>query len=265
MKKVIFLLAIFLVGSVAFAQQSPTGQGPTVLNGGMAAPNWANVFAQSPAKNNLGGPGLGRHNLQDATTQQPLGCETCHLPHTASTYGSSFLWAWSTVPVIVTTYQTDSNPSGVLLAPPTSGTTATLRSGNVRSMLCLSCHDGASASANGVLAGVTSTGTPYPLLMTSGGVGSLGAQHPVDAGVPVNCDYQQPVPANALATSADSASGNIGLDKLPLWDTAFNVECSTCHDQHNDYQSNQGPAGGVPFLRVANTNGTYLCRECHNQ
>jgi len=51
---------------------------------------------------------------------------------------------------------------------------------------------------------------------------------------------------------------------LPVWDAQLHVECGTCHDVHNDYPANNGTFGGIPFLRVANTNGTYLCRECHN-
>ncbi len=266
MKKTILLLATLLLASmVVFAQQSPTGQGPSDLNGGLIN-NWNNLAPQMPAQNNNGGPGLGRHNLLDATTNTPLGCESCHLPHTAPVYGASFLWAWKTLPSLVMTYETDTNPSGMLVTPPTGMAASGTRSGNVRSMLCLSCHDGTSASANGIIGSVTSTGSPYPLLNTSGGVGDLGGEHPVDALVPPNSDYQQPVPAQTtLSATPDSVSAYIGVDKLPLWDNAYNVECSSCHDQHNDYQTNQGAAGGFPFLRVANTDGTYLCRECHNK
>lgn len=266
MKKTILLLAILLVvGALAFAQQSPIGQGTSVLNGGVIE-NWNNLAPQMPAKNNNGGPGLGRHNLLDATTNSPLGCETCHLPHTAPAYGASFLWAWKTVPTAVMTYQTDTNPAGMLVTPPTGLGASGTRSGNVRSMLCLSCHDGTSASANGIIGSVTANGMPWPLLTTSGGVGSLGGEHPVDAMVPPNTDYQQPIPATtSLSATPDSVTAYIGVDKLPLWDAIYNVECESCHDQHNDYQTNQGVAGGVPFLRVANTDGTYLCRECHNK
>jgi len=59
------------------------------------------------------------------------------------------------------------------------------------------------------------------------------------------------------------SSGTIGLDLLPVWDAQLHVECGTCHDVHNDYPANNGTFGGIPFLRVANTNGTFLCRECH--
>lgn len=262
MKKAL-LLATLLVVSVAVAQQSPTGQGPTALNGGLIQNFNATLAGAGP--NNSGGPGLGRHDLQNANTLTPLGCESCHLPHTAPMYGRTFLWAWSNVPALVTTYQTDTNPTGMLLTPPTVGAYNTLRSGNTRSMLCLTCHDGATASANGIIGAVTSSGAPFPLLTSSAGVGDMGAQHPVDAVVPVTTDFQQPVPVLGSVVGMNSASATIGNDALPLWDVDFRVQCTTCHDQHNDYQSNQGAAGGVPFLRVANTNGTYLCRQCHNK
>jgi hypothetical protein len=246
-------LAMLLVASVAFAQNGNLqGQGHTVMNGGMlSTPGW---FTGS-GPNNQGGPGLGRHDLQDANTHLPIGCESCHLPHTTSTYGKSFLWAWKTVPTYVTTYVTETNPAGALVTP-------TAGSGNTRSMLCLTCHDGTSASANGVTASVTSNGVPYPLLTTVGGAGSLGAEHPVDAIVPITRDYVQPVVLGSPGMY--SATATIGIDALPLWDAQYHVECGTCHDVHNDYTANNGRFGGMLFLRVANTNGTYLCRECHN-
>jgi hypothetical protein len=165
------------------------------------------------------------------------------------------MWAWRNVPTNVTTYVTATNPSGALVTP--NGTT-----GNARSMLCLTCHDGTSASANGVTANVSLSGAPYPLLNTSGGIGNLGTEHPVDAIFPNSSDYVQPVVLGSLGMPGPTAT--VGVDDLPLWDAAHHVECGTCHDVHNDYTANNGSAGGIKFLRVANTNGTYLCRECHN-
>ncbi len=251
-KGLMLLLAMLLVASVAFAQRGNfQGQGATVLNGGILSTPGG--FTGS-GPNDQGSPGLGRHDLQDANTRLPLGCESCHLPHTASTYGKSFFWAWKAVPTYVTTYVTATNPAGALVTP--NGTT-----GNSRSMLCLTCHDSTSASANGITASVTSNGVPYPLLTTVGGTGSLGTEHPVDAIVPSTRDYVQPAVLGSLGIY--SATATIGIDALPLWDAQYHVECGTCHDVHNDYTANSGRFGGIPFLRVANTNGTYLCRECH--
>jgi len=256
MKKMLMVaLATLLVASVAFAQgQSPTGQGPTDLNGGLTSTPGVGFNGAGP--NNQGGPGLGRHDLQDANTLKPLGCETCHLPHTSPTYGTSFLWAWRNVPSSLPTYVTATNPSGKLVTP--SGI-----SGNSRSMLCFSCHDGTSASANGITAAVTFNGTPYPLLNTSGGTSTgLQTEHPVDAIFPSTSDYVQPAVLGSLGMYGTTAT--VGIDALPLWDSQYHVECGTCHDVHNDYPADNGSFGGVPFLRVANTYGTYLCRECHN-
>jgi len=250
-KKLMLALAMLLVASVTFAQ-IPSGQGPTVLNGGILS-SPGGFTGSGP--NNQGGPGLGRHGLQAADTHLPIGCESCHLPHTTPTYGKSFMWAWRTIPTYVTTYVTATNPSGALVTP-------TARTGNTRSMLCLTCHDGTSASANGVTAAVTLNGVPYPLLTTVGGTGSLGTEHPVDAIFPTTSDYVQPAILGSLGMYGTTAT--VGVDALPLWDAAHHVECGTCHEVHNDYTANNGTFGGIPFLRVANTNGTYLCRECHN-
>ncbi|MGO9108211.1 MAG: hypothetical protein ACLP9L_03165 [Thermoguttaceae bacterium] len=250
-KRLMLGLAMLLVASVAFAQRGNfQAQGATVLNGGILSTPGG--FAGS-GPNNQGGPGLGRHDLKDNVNGKILGCESCHLPHTAPIYGKSFLWAWKTVPTNIPTYVTGTNPSGALVTP--NGTT-----GNSRSVLCLTCHDGTSASANGVVAAVTFNGTPYALVNTSGGA-SLGlqSQHPVDAVFPITRDYVQPVAAAGMF----GARGTVGIDSLPVWDCALRVECGTCHDAHKDYTANNGANGGIPFLRVANTNGTYLCRECH--
>jgi len=251
-RKSMFVLAILAIASFAFAQQTPTGQGPTDLNGGLTSTPGG--FTGS-GPNNQGGPGLGRHDLKDNINGNILGCETCHLPHTSPTYGKSFLWAWRNVPTNITTYVTTTNPSGALVTP--NGT-----SGNTRSMLCFSCHDGTSASANGITAAVTFNGAPYPLINTTGGTGSLGTEHPVDAIFPTTSDYVQPAILGSLGLYGTTATA--GIDALPLWDSVYHVECGTCHDVHNDYPTDAGTFGGVPFLRVANTNGTYLCRECHN-
>lgn len=256
MKKMMVLLAVILVASVAFAQQSPAGQGPTVINGGI--PQDFSVVAPGAGPNNLGGPGLGRHDLKNANTQEALGCESCHLPHTApASTGKAFLWAWSSIPTSITTYVTDTNPAATLTGPIARANAAS------RSLLCLTCHDSASANANGITGGVLyGVAGPYPMLTTVGGVGDMGTEHPVNAVVPVSIGYQPAAPV--APGSVISATANIGTDSLPLW-TNNTVQCATCHDPHNDYTSDQGAAGGVPFLRVANTNGTYLCRECHNQ
>jgi hypothetical protein len=262
MKKLLLVGAILLAASVALAQANPSGQGNSDLNGGLQE-SWSGVVAGA-GPNNLGGPGLGRHDLK-TTAGQPLGCESCHLPHTATTYGASFLWAWTTVPTVVATYSTETNLGGALTSP-------TGRSGNDRSMLCLSCHDGTSVAANNIIASNTANGLPYALINTGGGLNpDLSTQHPVDAIVPATADYAQPTQLTVLGTAA--AVAVIGTDSLPLWSSnsiasvgaAGRVECTTCHDPHNDYTSDQGVNGGAPFLRVANTNGVVLCRECHNQ
>jgi hypothetical protein len=260
------LLTIVLFAALAFAQDSlPTaqlntgggntqGQGPTILNGGIAE-----SFTNVPGAIGASGPGLGRHDILESNTQQPLGCETCHLPHTAPVYGASFLWAWSQIPTTVSTYVTETNVAVTLTSAALS---TNPRNGNARSILCLTCHDATSASANGISGA-------FGLLATTGTyTGSLGSEHPVEASVPLNGDYNQPVAVTgSLANSGDAVVATIGADSLPLWtgQGQNDVECSSCHDQHADWQYNNGASGGYPFLRVANTGGTYLCRECHKK
>jgi hypothetical protein len=252
-RKLMIVLAMLAIASFAFAQQTPIGQGPTDLNGGLTSTPGGFSGA---GPNNQGGPGLGRHDLKDNVNGNQLGCETCHLPHTSPTYGKSFLWAWRNMPTVLTTYITTVNPAGSLVTPTGIG-------GNSRSMLCFSCHDGTSASSNGVTAAVTFNGAPYPLVNSGVSTTGLQTEHPVDAIFPSTSDYVQPITGAGLFGS----TGGVGVDTLPVWTGntgPLSVECGTCHDVHNDYPANNGTFGGIPFLRVANTNGTYLCRECHN-
>jgi len=258
-KKLVLVLAMLLVAFFAFAQKSPSGQGPTILNGGLTSVPGGFPGAGPP--NNPLYPGLGRHDLKDATTGNPIGCESCHIPHTAPTWGTAFNWAWTALPVTLYTYYTTLNPSGSLTQPVSGvGPASAVPSGNARSMLCFSCHDGTSATNNGVVGGVTFNGTPYALVTTSTGTGSLGNQHPVDAAVPTTGDYVQPVVSSGLYGSDHT----IGTQSLPMWNNR--VECGTCHDVHNDYTTSGGGlgTGGIPFLRQDNTYGTVLCRQCHN-
>jgi len=263
-QKLVLVLGILMVASVAFAQ-NPPGQGPTYLNGGLTGTPGG--FTGS-GPNNQGGPGLGRHDLWSTATSRPLGCERCHLPHTAPTWGATFLWAWRNMPTMnLPTYETPTNPSGYLAPVPTAVTGPPI--GNSRSMLCFSCHDGTSMNANNIQGGNTYNGTPYPLINSGTNPNGLQTEHPVDAIFPNRTDYAQPV----LVTGGwyDEVA-YVGIDQLPLWyagapghvTTSPGVECGTCHDVHNDYTADNGPNGGIPFLRVANTYGTYLCRECHN-
>jgi len=270
-QKLMLVLAMVLVAAVALAQNtgaaSPIGQGPTDLNGGMLSqPNGGPPGA---GPNNQSGPGLGRHDLLGGPSgTTPLGCETCHLPHTSPTYGTSFMWAWKNLPATLNTYSTQTNSGGALTAPPSGpGQYIHGPTGNARSMLCFSCHDAFSVSANGVTAAnVFGAGAALPYPLTNSGVSPNGltTQHPVDAIFPPAAagDYVQPQPLGAYG--AYGATATVGIDALPLWDSAYHVECGTCHDVHNDYTVNNGNMGGIPFLRVANTYGTYLCRECHN-
>jgi nitrate/TMAO reductase-like tetraheme cytochrome c subunit len=251
MKKLFVLVVILLAASFMMAQP-----GKTVL-GGNIVENWNNM-APNAGPNPLGGPGLGRHDLWSATNGSPLGCETCHLPHTAPTFGAAYLWAYKVVPASVQTYITTKNATGSMTFTGVRTASAT------RSILCMSCHDGASANTNGINGNVAKNGLPYALTQV-GSTAGLSNQHPVDALVPNNLDYAIVTPVTSTVDSADSISATIGTNSLPLWGTDYRVECTSCHDQHNDYTVDQGVQGGAPFLRVANSTGVELCRSCHNK
>lgn len=163
-------------------------------------------------------------------------CLPCHTPHHADTsVGGAPLWNHTVTSATYTLYNSltlDANdlgqPDGV-------------------SKLCLSCHDGTVAidSFGGA------TGTSFV-----GGGENLGTDMADDH--PLSFTYD---PALATAdgglfdptTATTSLGGTIDNDLL----FGAKVECSSCHDVHNQF-------GNQSLLKIANS-GSDLCLTCHNK
>ena len=172
-------------------------------------------------------------------------CEVCHAPHNATT--AQPLWDHDTAvgstfsPYVNASIQaTDlGNPGGV-------------------SLLCLSCHDGATNIAGfdgGV--GIVVMGdaaTNYPTRMDFGT--DLTNDHPISftyGGTLATADGQLHDPTATL-----SGLG-LNIDDDMLFGTGNDqVECASCHDVHN------GP-GTVAMLLVKANTASALCLTCHNK
>lgn len=178
---------------------------------------------------------LTKHNLTvsgpgTVKTSAAVGtCVFCHTPHNANP--SQGLWNRDLPPSTYTLY--------------TSPTTrATLNQPTGSSRLCLSCHDGILAletlkvppkgvtlSALGPLTGATLIGT------------NLSADHPV------SFTYD-----SALAVSRGQLADPATLPQSARLDTSQQMQCTSCHDPHEDRRPN--------FLR-ADTAGGAMCTACH--
>jgi predicted CXXCH cytochrome family protein len=152
----------------------------------------------------------------------------------------------------------------------------------------MSCHDGITAIAVGTLLNPPGSGQP---IVTTSGLRSLGdLYYLTNNWIPSNAYPGNPNlggdtgPVGALDPSLNPYSGYAvdlsndhpvsfawptdaillgglnpvaGIDKkLRLFGIGNRIECSTCHNVHN----NAIP----PFLAVSNDN-SYMCLQCHNK
>jgi len=119
---------------------------------------------------------------------------------------------------------------------------------NGASALCLSCHDGTVALgmlANGRGANVISM--QHSLTVMPSGASNLGTNLSQDH--PISFTYNSALAANQGKLCDPSAlTGQVRLDRNSQ------VQCTSCHDPHNDQFGN--------FL-VMNNAGSALCTTCH--
>ena len=181
-------------------------------------------------------------------------CVFCHTPHKATT--QSMIWNRTNPSATFSLY---SNP-GSLVTTPIQPTAYSLR--------CLSCHDGSVAidALNNVggrqpvpammaIGDVYYPGSPYG----SGGA-NIGGNYAGNPNVnnltddhPISMLYD----ANALTLSQGRLKDPTTLGtSLPLFGSR--VECSTCHDVHNN-------SGGLPNLLRVTASRSQLCLSCHNK
>jgi predicted CXXCH cytochrome family protein len=193
-------------------------------------------------------------------------CIFCHAPHGGG--NNTPLWNRGNP---ATGYQVYTSTSSV-----TAETASGIQTGP--SGACLSCHDGTIAvdvltNVNGLAfaggASFTKAGTAKA---TSGATGG-GANDLMTGGLPfLGSDMRNDHPVAIVyntAYAASSKSGQyvtpstsgtvvtVGTQNLPLYGgnaTTATVECSSCHNSHDNHLGN--------FLRVKNT-GSQMCLSCH--
>ena len=190
------------------------------------------------------------------TTAEEQVCIFCHTPHGGSLTGPLWNRADPT--------STWSFYSSSTLTTEVSNVAAL----NDESLLCLSCHDG-SIGVNEVLnygalnpiSAVTMpiVGTATPGARIGGDAADTNDVGQLDDDHPISFSYQ------AVYTETGGVGFNdptgMTSDIRFFGGAALNVECSTCHDPHVDYESDPTYA---PFLNMSNA-GSALCLACHDK
>lgn len=173
-------------------------------------------------------------------------CVTCHTPHDGgrASNAAGLLWNHDLSAATYTMYDqtlsatldgaVDAQPDGI-------------------AKLCLSCHDGTVAlEAFGKNTAVTDTRVPVnfevPRLDDAGNE-DLRGTHPIS----IVYDDAADVNLNLAASTPIGTSGFIA----DVLDTNNRLQCSSCHDVHN-----QESVAGTALLRVDNA-ASALCLTCH--
>jgi len=197
------------------------------------------VLGQSLPKTGLAGSS---HDISGS------GCKGCHAPHNGalSNGGSSgdtaLILLWSR------NFPNPTNTFGVYDSATMGnqavelGGSALSSSTDVRmySLLCLSCHDGVTSSFSPSMNTINMVGSK------AGFGGGAYESYGLTNDHPVNMTYD-PTKDTALQPVASVTAA------LPLYGSTNTVQCGTCHEPHNNANSN--------YLRMAND--TLICTTCH--
>jgi predicted CXXCH cytochrome family protein len=175
------------------------------------------------------------------------GCKSCHAPHNGAlanngpqSSGLILLWSRS-FPAAANTFGVYDSATMVVKSTELGGSALTT-STDVRmySLLCLSCHDGVTSVFSPAMQSKNMVGSKAAF--GAGAYESLGLTNDH----PVNVAYDPSRTPSLQAVASVSAS-------LPLFGSTNTMQCATCHDPHNNVNTN--------YLRQPNN--TAHCTTCH--
>lgn len=184
-------------------------------------------------------------------------CIFCHTPHSASPQGA--LWNRADPSGTFPLY----NSSSLKIKDIAAAKYNTTDYPNGASKLCLSCHDGVTGIGtlldrtitmnNETMSDVTTSDTFDPVM-------DLSLTHPVS--FVFNTEV--------LTAIHDAGKSGITLPtvtEVDLLDSQDRVQCTTCHDPHDDRSEILYNSAGVPpFWRYIPSSGdpyTAVCNQCH--
>jgi len=179
------------------------------------------------------------------------GCKSCHAPHNGSvanggTQNTGLIQLWSrSFPAAANTFGVYDSATMANKATDLGGSALTTSS-DVRmySLLCLSCHDGVTSTFSAINsgAGMKTANMVGSKLSFGGPYESLGLTNDH----PVNINHDPSKNASLAAAATVTAT-------LPLYGSGNSLQCATCHEPHNNTNTN--------YLRMVNN--TTLCTTCH--
>ena len=197
-------------------------------------------------------PMLGSHNVSSA------GCISCHAPHNALPGQGAYLWGGAIPTSTYSTYLTSDGNGGTLVAGTmTAGlsnamTTSVANLPMAHTVLCLSCHD---TTFNTAMATNIPGSTTKTLNFNIGAGENLTGDHPVDIIYPLTNPTYFTATVNATnmtVSFTDTAYAYGHPAKLYTDGTNAYVECSTCHNPHNQ-TANVAPGVGGTLTAVCTT------------
>jgi len=202
------------------------------------------------------------HGRTQATDDSQPGateiCIFCHTPHSASKQGP--LWNRSD-PALMGSFPLYNSASLLIKDIPEAQYNSTADYPNGPSKLCLSCHDG-----------VTGIGTLLDRTLTMNHETMTDVTPTATFDPVIDLELTHPVSFvySTVVQQAIVAGGRAGF-KIPspdLRDSLQRVQCTTCHDPHDDRgEAIYNTAGVPPFWRhiSADPANSYadLCKHCH--
>jgi hypothetical protein len=195
-------------------------------------------------------------------------CGACHQPHNADSTVVP-LWGHETTAATFQMYNTANVPVSDLQSAPDAQPAGP-------SKACLSCHDGTVAvnSFGGTIQGGTGIA-----ITNSARLGTdLTHSHPISltydssiAGVGAGKDKWLFNPDTKQVLQPDSGAFVTGNDMTVngfLLGGKHRLECSSCHDVHNQEGSPYSIANNSKLVKIMGTQagkGSLLCRSCHDK
>ena len=189
-------------------------------------------------------------------------CGTCHQPHHADSSVVP-LWIHTTSTTVFTMYNTNTVTGSHLNATPDTTVGGVSRA-------CLSCHDG-TVAVNSYSGGIQgSVGSKF--ITNSASLGTdLTHTHPIsftyDAALVAADGFLRDTSTSVL--QPDTGTFNTGTNTSiasVLLNGGNRVECSSCHDVHNQIGTPFNISSNPKLVKIVGTQsgkGSLLCRSCH--
>jgi hypothetical protein len=237
----------------------------------------------------LAGPGV-VNSSHDLRALQAVGqtnnqvCIYCHTPHKAA--DQNLIWNHS-----LGTGNYSFSATGPFGAPGMSVTsagttlpTSTTAFGTGPTKMCMSCHDGSVAlgSLNNIGDGASGTivttpgnlnGDTHQIASVTGG---MGGNHPVAIPYPDATGATYNGITSGVTSGFNGTAGGGGWAGVTAVQSAgiklhggsaagtWGMECTSCHDPHNNTVATTEGEAGKYFLRVSGDNSA-LCLSCHRK